>query len=46
MARSGLGASGSLFAVISYYTLSYPDARLLFMFVVDVNAMQVRGWEG
>lgn len=38
---SSLGASGSLFAVLSYYTLSYPDSRILFLFFIDMDAMTV-----
>ena len=39
---SSLGASGSLFALLSYYTLCYPDSRIYFLFVFDLDAMTVR----
>jgi membrane associated rhomboid family serine protease len=37
-ARPGLGASGSLFAVLTYAVLAYPDSRVLIFFVVESSA--------
>lgn len=34
----GLGASGALFGVLAYYTASYPDSRVLLMFIIDMSA--------
>ena len=39
----GLGASGFAFAVLTYYTLCFPDARVLLMFVFNLSAAQALG---
>lgn len=36
--RPGLGASGSIFAVLSYAVLCYPDSRVLLFFVFEMSA--------
>ena len=36
--RPGLGASGSLFAVLSYAVLCYPDSRVLLFFVLEMSS--------
>ena len=40
--QRALGASGALFAVVGYYTMTHPDARVLILFLFDMTAMQVR----
>ena len=40
--QRSLGASGALFSVLGYYTLSHPDNRVVIMFIFDMTAMQVR----
>jgi len=37
-ARPGLGASGSIFGVMTFYTLCAPDARVLLLFVFEMSA--------
>lgn len=41
--RPGLGASGSIFGILTYYTLSHPDSRVLFFFVFNMSAMTALG---
>ena len=41
-----LGASGALFAVLGYHTMSHPDSRILIMFIINVSAEQVGGRAG
>jgi membrane associated rhomboid family serine protease len=36
--RPGLGASGSIFGVLTYYTMCAPDARVLLFFVIEMSA--------
>jgi membrane associated rhomboid family serine protease len=36
--RPGLGASGSIFAVLTYAVLAYPDSRVLLFFVLEMSA--------
>jgi membrane associated rhomboid family serine protease len=36
--RPGLGASGSIFGGLTYYALSYPDSRVLFLFVFEMSS--------
>jgi membrane associated rhomboid family serine protease len=37
-ARPALGASGSIFGVLTYYTLCAPDSRVLLLFVFEMSA--------
>jgi len=36
--RPGLGASGSIFAVLTYAVCAYPDSRVLLFFVLEMSA--------
>lgn len=40
--QRSLGASGALFAVAGYYTMTHPDSRVLLFFVFEMPAMVVR----
>jgi len=37
--RPALGASGAIFAVLTYYSLSLPDSRVLFLFVFNMSSL-------
>jgi rhomboid-like protein len=41
--RPGLGASGSIFALLTYYGLARPDSRVLFLFFIDMSAISALG---
>lgn len=36
--RPGLGSSGGIFAILTFYALAYPDARVMAFFVLNMSA--------